>query len=140
MREKANNRLERVEQMLRQYPATALAPDFRERVMDRVRALPANVHVVQVGRRRDWLYSITNMSSGEKFGALLILVALTLPLLPGAADWLAAIDYSLQTVELTLVLGSLVLSASLLSAAIVIVLTGLLAALGIINARYRVLA
>lgn len=133
-------RLARVERLLRARGAAQLSPGFKRGVMESIAKLPAPQTLAPLSAPRGGLALLRSLGAFELAGGALLLLAAVVPFIPGAGDWLATADYSLRTAELTLTLGDTTLSASLLSVAAGGCVAGLLAACGVCNARYRLLA
>lgn len=132
-------KLERVEQLLRARPGVELSPGFKRGVMDSIAKLPEPQQIAPPQLASGWRQFVRQLSVGEKLGAAVLLIALLLPFLPGAGDWLALVDYTLSTAELSLTVGSTVLSASLFTVVAALICGGLLAACGAYGARHRLL-
>jgi hypothetical protein len=107
--------------------------------MDRIAQLPAPELIAPPRPGQGLRQLVRLLTVGEKVAIAAILLALLLPLLPGAADWLAAVDYALATSELSLSLGSTVLSASLFTVVAAFIGGGLLALCGVYGSRHRLL-
>jgi hypothetical protein len=132
-------KLERVERLLRARRGTELSAGFRRGIMDSIAQLPEPEQIAPPRAASGLRQFVRLLSTGEKVGAVLVLGALVLPFVPGAGDWLATLEYSLATSELSLSLGDTVLSASMLTVVAAGICAGLLAAGGAYGARHRLL-
>ena len=124
---------------LRDGRGSELSPGFKRGVMDAIALLPPPEATAPARPLAGWRQLVTMLSTGEKIGAGAILGALSLLVIPGGGQWLAALDYSLSTSVVSLSIGDTVLSASLLSLAGAVIAGGLLAAGGLIGGRHILL-
>lgn len=108
-------KLQKVEQLLRAEGGCTLSPDFKRRVMDTVRTLPPPELLAPRRSWRDWIYALRLLSSGEKVAAGLLAAGVLVLLIPGAAGLLSLWQWELSDLMLSVSIGETVASASLLS-------------------------
>ncbi|HES57804.1 MAG TPA: hypothetical protein ENO21_00055 [Firmicutes bacterium] len=132
-----DDRLNRVEQLLRAERRDLLSGDFTQKVMSRICRLPDPALLRQ---DRGWLYTLRVLSTGEKLAAATVLLGLVLLLVPGAADALGGLGWELEAFSVELSLGGSALSASLASVATTVCCVLLLLGLGAYGARNRLIA
>ncbi len=132
-----NDKLNRVEQLLRAERQDLLSGDFTQKVMGRIRRLPDPGLLAPA---RGWRYVLGMLSTGEKLGAAAVLFGLALLFVPGAADVLGGLGWELEAFSVELSLGGSALSASLASVATAVCCVLLLVGLGAYGARNRLIA
>ncbi|GEM_PF-2205669 len=125
----SEERVDKVERLLRQQRGMQLSPQFRQNVMAAIRRLPAPELIAPRRGWRDAVYAFRLLSSGEKVALGLILCGLIALLLPGAGELLLAAQWELGDLALSIEVGETVLSASLMS--VIAVAAGLLAMTGV---------
>jgi hypothetical protein len=108
-------RLKKVEQLLRAEPGVELAPGFKQRVMHRIERLPAPEILAPRRSWRDIWLVLRGLDTGEKVGLGLALAGLLIMLLPGVDDVVAAINWQLADITISLSVGETIISASLIS-------------------------
>jgi len=108
-------KLQKVEELLRAERGVELPADFKLKVMAQVRSLPAPELIAPRRSWRDWVYTLKLLSSGEKVAGGLIIAGVLALLIPGVADVLALWEWELADLTLSVGIGETVASASLLS-------------------------
>ena len=108
-------RLQKVEQLLRSESGVELSPGFKQRVMHRIERLPAPEVLEPRRSWRDIWLVLRGLDTGEKVGLGLALAGLLIMLLPGVDDVVAAINWQLADITISLSVGETILSASLFS-------------------------
>jgi len=108
-------RLNKVEQLLRAQRGVELSADFKQNVMAEINRLPAPELITPRKSWRDAIYALKLLTSGEKVALGLILAAVVTVLLPGASELLAAAEWELADLTLSLSFGETAVSASLAS-------------------------
>ena len=111
----SDERLDKVERLLRQERGVALSPEFKRNVMAAVAALPDPELIAPRRSWRDWVYALRLLSSGEKVALGLILAGIAGLIIPGTAELLAIFEWELADLTLSVSVGETVASASLLS-------------------------
>jgi hypothetical protein len=139
MKHMDTERLEKVEELLRQRRGTQLSPEFTRNVMQSIRRLPAPVLLAPPRSWHDYFYALRLLGGGG-LAALLLVVATGVALfLPGANDVFAAAQWELADWTLSLSFGEAALSVSALSV-LGIVIGGLaMIAVGTFSARNHLL-
>ena len=108
-------RLNKVEQLLRAQRGVELSADFKQNVMAEINRLPAPELITPRKSWRDAIYALKLLTSGEKVALGLILAAVVTVLLPGASELIAAAEWELADLTLSLSFGETAVSASLAS-------------------------
>ena len=129
-------KLNRVEELLRAERQQLLSGDFTSKVMGRIRRLP---DPELLSPRRDLLYMLRTLSTGEKLGAACVLAGLALLLIPGAGDLIGGLGWELAGMSIDVNVGSSAASASLLSVASIVCCVLLLIGLGAYGARNKLI-
>jgi hypothetical protein len=108
-------KLQKVEALLRAERGVELSADFKRKVMDQVKSLPAPELYAPRRTWRDWVYALKLLSSGEKVALGLIICGVLALLVPGMADVVALWEWELADLTFSVSIGETVASASLLS-------------------------
>ena len=110
-----NERLERIEKLLRAERGVELSADFTQQVMKKIRSLPAPELMAPRRTWRDWVYALKLLSNGEKVAGGLVIAGVLALLVPGAGDLLVYWQWELADLTFSVSVGETVASASLLS-------------------------
>ncbi|MBN2080690.1 hypothetical protein JW859_00645 [bacterium] len=108
-------RLNKVEELLRAEQGVELSADFKQNVMAEINRLPEPELLTPRRTWRDAIYALKLLTSGEKVALGLILAAVVTVLWPGASELLAAAEWELADLTLSLSFGETAVSASLAS-------------------------
>ncbi len=104
-----------VEQLLRNERCSLLPGDFTSKLMAEVNKLPPPAISKPATTWSDALYSLRLLSTGEKVAASMVLLGVAAILLPGTGEILAAWDWELSDMMVSMTVGETVASASLMS-------------------------
>jgi hypothetical protein len=103
----SDERLDKVEQLLRREQGVALSPEFKRNVLAAVAALPAPELIAPRRTWRDWVYALKLLSSGEKVALGLILAGIAALIIPGTAELLAIFEWELSDLTLSVSFGEM---------------------------------
>jgi hypothetical protein len=123
------NKLARIEQMLRDEPGVALSPEFKRKVLAAVARFPRPELTAPPAGLTGLRYATRLLSPTQLVVLVLMALGLAGLLLPGASDLLTLWNWKLADLQVSLSFGEQVVSASLLS--LIAVAAGLLFMTGI---------
>lgn len=106
---------QQVEKLLRAERGSMLSSEFKAELMAKIKAMPTPAQIKPASTWRDILYGFNLLGPAGKLAAAAIVLGIIAMFLPGASEWLAAIDWELSGRTVDVSIGETAVSASLMS-------------------------